>query len=485
MKIIPFYQNAFAKTETKNFLFMLNFSALEKNFFYALIFKRLKEGKHHVFVSHNISAHAYANTNVSAKTNFTDRLLSEIKNKEFCFFTFDGSKRDVSSDFTFLDKNFTNILPDFKEETEIEREIQILTGNKIRIYKNENDKHSVVFSSWAAQDLTYFAFFDKILPWLFEETPVTELERKFLDSAKEPTANKFISVLQTIIQEYGIGILQFEEQIKNISNAPLNKKIKELRGSVERLENTITQYYNTLAQYIEEREKNAVMLSGYCQKLKETNGGSDELFNYLKHSKNIHLVQITEEKMDFIVTTTLDNFDPVMYERMIKNKNSYFYDIDINEGNPFENNENKKKFLEAVFGEDSVFKIKIKAFYSITLNKYMNPVQQYRYPQEFDDYVCNPHFYFFACPGNNREIIDKAIRNNDYIMVCENCIASAKNLNLSEGEQTVGPFLSMIFNDTEHKYVLLPDGNSVTCEEALKWLEAQEEHDNKENINKI
>lgn len=63
----------------------------------------------------------------------------------------------------------------------------------------------------------------------------------------------------------------------------------------------------------------------------------------------------------------------------------------------------------------------------------------------------------------------------DYITALEQCVASAKSLNLHDSA-VIGRFMSHFANNggTSYKAIELPDGKIVSPKEAIKWIEEQE-----------
>jgi hypothetical protein len=159
---------------------------------------------------------------------------------------------------------------------------------------------------------------------------------------------------------------------------------------------------------------------------------------------------------------------------MTNNENSHLFCGYTATEDAFSDRLARKKFLDAVFGEDAVLKIKVRSFFRLDLRGEVSTIKAYNYPPEYAGYLTNPHFYFFACIGNNEPVINERLLKGDYIGAIEQCVSSGKNLNLAEGAQTVAPFLAQVFAAGCGAIILTPDGVSCTPKEAYEWLTAQE-----------
>ena len=99
----------------------------------------------------------------------------------------------------------------------------------------------------------------------------------------------------------------------------------------------------------------------------------------------------------------------------------------------------------------------------------------HRFDSSFAGFKPNPHIDEFECMGNYKRTINEALARRDYITALEQCVASAKSLNLHDSA-VIGRFISQFTHNggTSYKAIELPDGRVVSPNEAIKWIEDQE-----------
>ena len=77
--------------------------------------------------------------------------------------------------------------------------------------------------------------------------------------------------------------------------------------------------------------------------------------------------------------------------------------------------------------------------------------------------------------GNYSRTINDALAKRDYITALEQCVASAKSLNLHDSAVMDNFMANFTRNSgTSCKAIELPDGRVVHPKDAIKWLEEQE-----------
>ena len=90
------------------------------------------------------------------------------------------------------------------------------------------------------------------------------------------------------------------------------------------------------------------------------------------------------------------------------------------------------------------------------------------------DYLPNPHLTKFQCMGANEPVVNDAMLRQDYVAVLEQCIASNKNIDLSDSAVR-GEFATQLYFEKKYRCIALPDGRNVTPAEAVLWLKEKEE----------
>jgi hypothetical protein len=133
-----------------------------------------------------------------------------------------------------------------------------------------------------------------------------------------------------------------------------------------------------------------------------------------------------------------------------------------------------EKLLTAIF-IDQTLKIRFCAAYYFDLNGSVGAQYHHRFPSSFSGYKPNPHIDEFECMGNYKRTINEALTRRDYITALEQCVASAKSLNLHDSA-VIGRFIGHFCQNggSSYKAIELPDGRIVSPKEAIKWIEEQE-----------
>lgn len=314
------------------------------------------------------------------------------------------------------------------------------------------------------------------LPWYFSEKPQTMEEVMLLvacGSGENP--EDYRQRLAEFAQRFdfrskAIDILLggFEKRSWETRIQTINAQVDQRYGQAERL----MEEYSVLMHRIE--ELNIELMGMRCAA--ENAGGQDtELMQFFKANPNLHVVSADGNELNIIVRGYISIYDPEMHAALIKNSQSHYfrtYSVGIPALVP---SENRKKFLDAVFGPDATLKIRTCAFYNLCLDGHGYTQAHYEYPREFNDCIPNPHIHRHSCLGDHQRFINQCLQNGDLVGAVVQCQSSVASVNLME-EVTVRPFLEALFKSNGSKIIELPSGANVTVEQAWEWLQAQEAH---------
>ena len=67
----------------------------------------------------------------------------------------------------------------------------------------------------------------------------------------------------------------------------------------------------------------------------------------------------------------------------------------------------------------------------------------------------------------------QSLKNHDFVGAIIACMASAKNMNLSESN-TITWFMQKVLSPDAGRFIEMPDGSIKTPLDAVKWLEEEE-----------
>lgn len=363
-----------------------------------------------------------------------------------------------------------------REEYREQRDLSLFIKNKCHveplIFINKRLKNTVIFINGLTLKVWHLlqSLIPRLVPWYFEETPLTEDEKKFLYTlSTNPDADAYKKCLYDFATKLNLRDSRIKRLLKDFESKRKEKEIGELELQIISFRNEIDRILEKYKHLIHDIEDAATRKDGLKFQLENSKDMNSELINYLTCNKHVNLHRVTDETFEIGVTTTLENYDPDLYDRMSKNRNSAIFKCYPVSEITFSEEETRKRFLDAIFGDDPVLKIKIKAGFE--LNFVVKSVDAIEQPVEYEDgYLYNPHLKIHHCIGNNRPEINQCLINSDYVGAIEQCIASAKNMNFAEGSITVSPFFRWLFDKNCEKVILMPDGTSKTPKEAYEWL---------------
>lgn len=386
-----------------------------------------------------------------------------------------GTEGSVHTALKMVDDAFLRVYPKFEELKDLRAFVSKQAD--MRFYINREDQSVVVFCGSFNHRFYHFiqSVISRLLPWYFEDKPLDEKERELVRALTLKTSVGYEKIIEEFATKYDFRSKRIEKMLGGFELRSKRKYLSTVQNDIaskeQKIEQLMMQYNDIICTLEELRIKEC----GLQYQIKEGITDESEIVDYFVCNKHIFPLSVTDNNMEIIVDCTIENYDPDMYEQMINNTKSYLYTgYDIG-AEVFKSVETRRKFLDAIFGEDAVLKIKVCAYYNLDLRGSVSSIKRYNYPPEYANCLINPHFDFHACIGNNRPIIDEFLRKGDYVAAIEQCMSSAKNLNLSEGSQTVAPFLQRVFNSGCKAVILMPDGTSCTPTEAYNWLLAQEE----------
>lgn len=394
-----------------------------------------------------------------------------------------GSQEEVEYAFSLFDNSengFSAIYPDYPEAKDLGAFVRNRARLNARFYVNKDGKRATIVCDNLALPTYHFlqSLTPRLLPHFFENAPLDEEEFSLLDSLTFRTAVKYeerLAVLADRIdfREYAVRkvIGDFEREGRREEIRRTEENIARLRAEMEGHRD---RYRDCLARIYDMNFR----LAGQEIALRSASSSS-ELIDYIIHNRNITPLRTSGRVFLFAVKTFLESFDPEQFRTYSQNIHSFLYEGYECSGR-FEDMESRKKMLEAIFSDEPTLKVKICSNYSLDLRGSCSCNVMFCYGDEFSDYIPNPHIHYFACLGNYAVYIDRALQKGDTIGAIEQCVASAKSLNLAEAP-TVRKFLSDVFN-SHHKIIRLPDGRDVTPEEALDYLNSLEKEEGESNV---
>lgn len=341
----------------------------------------------------------------------------------------------------------------------------------VRLYIDENAKRSLMFVH--SMNLKRFhlavAFFNRMVPWFFKDKPLNEKERSLVASlAKMDGADEFCSILQELYDAVDFRSKNIERYVKDFEKNSYQTRIDQINRSISDKREEMNRTMDRYNAMVREFDSLNITLSGLLCRQADT--VDNELMEYFVANKE--LIPNGNGDLGFVVNTYLEYFDVDMADRMLSNRHSYMYEDAANAPGVMRNNRDAiEKFWRAIFSDEPKLKLKICSNYNFTRG-YVNVVSYFTYPEESYNHIPNPHINRFACLGAYKTYIQQALDSNDIITAIQQCIASARSVNIGEFV-SITELIRCVY-DSRAKCIELPNGTCVTPEEAYIYLVEEE-----------
>ena len=315
------------------------------------------------------------------------------------------------------------------------------------------------------------ALIPRLFPYYFEDAPLDTEELSLLDSLTLRTATEYERILDALSTRIDFRGYAVKKILKDFENSGRRDEVQETRSRIDSLRADVERLGDRYSQCIRQIDELSSLLAGQEMALAAASGDS-ELIEYFMCNRNIEPVSAEGRSLLFTVKTYLESFDPEQFRVYSRNLHSHLY-VGYSYADRFKDVESRKRMLEAIFSDEPILRVKMCSNYVLDLRGSSSARRFYEYGKGFEDYVPNPHINQYACLGDYARYINAALQRGDLIGAIEQCIASAKSLNLAESI-TVRALMENIFCSTR-KIIRLPDGTDVTPDEAFAYLTGLDE----------
>lgn len=313
------------------------------------------------------------------------------------------------------------------------------------------------------------------LPWYFEEKKFSESEMELITSLRETTPDKYVAALEKISQQLG----DFEGErtqrlLQGFSTRYERQELENTIALIADIDRSVTDLYSRIADFMRSRRDNEVRRLGLEAVI--ASGKTDtEILDYFKSHKSLYLYDINDNYMTFVVGTYLNIWDEDMAERAIENSESYIYIPRGRRCNNIIPASDMKMLMKAVFLDRNI-RMRVCAAYSFRIGIEVNAKRGFDYGSRYRTYTPNPHIDGFECMGNYKAQINKLIKDNNYVMALEQCIASAQSLNFADST-VMSNFMQRVYGLVGANMTCfeLPDGRVVDPKGAIDYLKAEQE----------
>ena len=344
----------------------------------------------------------------------------------------------------------------------------------VRIYVNAEKKQTYIIVNGINIRKFHLlgALIPRYIPWFFADQPLNDLEKNLLSSMKDKESAKFKELIEVMWNSIDAGSFFINKCLRDFDKRSRRAELTRSIDEANMYRRDIDDIRRRRSELLRSLDAINVRIAGLEAMIK-SGDSSSELVEYFCHNKHLVLMSSYDNEIRFVVNTYMDMVDSDMYESIMSNRHSFINNMSIDEGE-FVHADKRKKFLDALFSSEPVLKLRTCAMYEINTRGDVTSFRNACYPPESDNYIPNPHLDYHNCLGDHERMIEAKLEAGDMIGAIEQCIASAKSMNINESTATSGPFLRSLMECCTIKCIELPDKTCVTPAQALAWLEAQE-----------
>lgn len=388
--------------------------------------------------------------------------------------SFEGSDEDNTACFRVLDDGLPKVISGFKLLTDLSAWIESDAKFRAKIYVNAETRNTIIFTEKMSVKRWHMleSLISRYFPWYFESNPMTDEEVEIVKTLTKRYAPSYETKIQEYAKRFDFRTQIIKNKLTGFETHFDRRKLREVRSQLETMSRRIRELESQFATYYRQTDDLRIQEAGLVDRIENGGGdGSSELLDYFLCNNNLQLISVDGGKIEFVVTTTLANFDPDAAERVINNERSHFYSGIENEKMT---KARVKRLMTEVFLNDGM-KIRLCAAYWLNFDEgSYRGIEGYRFPSEIImDHTPNQHIQAFHCLGGNERTIRESMRNRDYVGAVAACVQSAKSVNVLES-QTTGRMMQELFSTRIGKVIEMPDGSTMTPLEAVLWLEEQD-----------
>ena len=299
-------------------------------------------------------------------------------------------------------------------------------------------------------------FIPVFLNWMFKEKPLTDEERDLCIAMSEPNSAHWLSCIRKSgIEQYFNAI--YVDQHKDFG---LQQAIGALKSQIQTLYAQIRELESKHVQYSKQIDELSTEMRGVAF------NNASELTDYFKGRNDLHVWDISENTISFIVTGFLDIFDTDTWKHFADNRGFW-----TNITRDADDIPKAKRVFNKVFVDKPELRIAIKAGYTIggTDSKTVTIF----HPDDQFAGIENPHYMLHSCLGANHGFIRDALQRRGVVSGIEQCVAASKCVNLGETGVTFNPFIKKLITENQKVFSFV-SGDDIERDRLYSFSEANE-----------
>lgn len=311
----------------------------------------------------------------------------------------------------------------------------------------------------------------KLLPWYFEQGRISVNERSMLYGLRDRIPNAYLRAIENICDTDAFRQKSAAAALLSFKRKGLERQKRDAQRNIENYNSSIDRLNRDLLSQLRLVNQENFKLNGILLALESDEDDSGDVTQFIASNRNVHFVDSdNSDAMKFIITGYLDIYDPEAYRSMARNPNCWYWTESATHSGPFMSRENRKRVMDAIFGDSPVFKIKTYGCYSMDLEHGEVSANggRYGHADGVDNRYANPHLYYASCLGSYRPHINKALQRGDLVGAISQCITSVHSVNVTESA-TFRHLCHDIFRD-DRPILEGPNGQSFTTLQAYEYL---------------
>lgn len=332
----------------------------------------------------------------------------------------------------------------------------------------DNTKSFVIVENMGVQIYTCVCtLLKRLLGKWFAEQPMTEAEIEGCQKAlQEGSPDKFLAAAAAYADSLDLRGVFIRESLKDFETRFVKERVTALEKEAQQCDRQMDDYETAIGMCLQKKDDILAQLFGYRMMEKQ-----DEpvTMNYFLANKNLILVGTSAKHIEFYDYGWLDQFDPEKAKATFGcDRMSAWLESNRSFG---VSDEDAKLLYKAIFLEDKV-KIRLWSHFKLCFRD-DSPLSTYdNGPShgEITHALPNPHHQYHRCPGNNRRLIEEAVRRRDVVGAVTQCLSATKGVNLIE--QASYKYLARDLFDPQYGEVIYVNAldKFLTTKDAIAWL---------------
>lgn len=450
----------------------------------ALLHSRMPENDYLMLWTEN---YQNASVNQQRALEFIERVergrdsysIEERQNTLLCVVLLDGR----NGSFDRMDEH----LRSNEAYKEIEKVRLFFTKNfKSAAYINEGKRISfIIFETPRSTDTTirYYHAVQctllNVLPWYFdpsgEKKELSELDLNLIRSIAESKYDEYQKCIDKYAELYDFRRQAIRNCLESFETALDRRSERRYTDEIRIINNDLDNLMEQIAQKTRRQREVMTMLEGIRSGImkKEGNFGIRDMFDNYKDLRFLRAEG--DETIVFAVDKYLDSWNETAMENALHNRSSLLYRY-LND----EHSDLIEKLFTEIF-EKRTISVPMTGLYVLSSDGHLDAVSGDSLGDVKNDYMPNPHIYYYRCIEGFRGDIAEALRSQNFQFAIEIAMQSAGNINFEDSAVMEKWTKWIVYDNCEgRKCFELPDGTRVTLTEAIKWIDSKGEGENEQ-----